>query len=677
MKIFKSDEFPPLLLSLFEPRKRKKGLRPKGYTGSYMDVVCAFDIETSHLPNDDQSWMYIWQFCIGDRFLIYGRTWDEFRVLVSNLCEYIPENCRWLIYVHNLSYEFQYLRGIYDFITEEVFCVKSRRVLKCTMYDKLEFRCSYLQTNMNLQQFTEKMHVQHKKLSGAEFDYRTVRYPWTELTERQLEYCFNDVIGLCEALNAEMKADGDDIYTIPLTSTGYVRRDAKKAMRYTRNGFVQEMLPTFEVYTMLREAFRGGNCHANRYFVADLYNDRTILENVQSADRSSSYPDIVCNCPFPISKFVKIEDATVSTVEDYIYKHKSPLLFRFGAKVSLRNPHEPAPYIPIAKCTYLGPHAPDNGRVLEADWLEMTVTDIDYMIIENQYILEDLEIYECYYSSYGYLPPQLIDTTISYYKAKTELKGIKEQEDFYNKSKNKLNSIYGMMAQDPAKQHYIYKNHDFVKDEEDKEIALQKYNAKAFLPYQWGVWVTAWARYRLQEGIDLAGDNFVYADTDSVKYIGEIDWTEFNNRRIQDSKRSGAYAVDPKGITHYMGVFEQEDSYSQFATMGAKKYVYTDDKGKLHVTISGVSKEKGGPELEKHGGIKAFKEGFIFVEAGGTEIAYIDEPLSDYMVIDGKKIELTPCATIKDSTYKLGVSADFERLLEQICEPDDEYIFTI
>ena len=59
---------------------------------------------------------------------------------------------------------------------------------------------------------------------------------------------------------------------------------------------------------------------------------------------------------------------------------------------------------------------------------------------------------------------------------------------------------------------------------------LEKYNKKAFLCYQWGVWVTAWARYRLEEGLKIAGEKAVYCDTDSVKYVGNVDWKDYNKK---------------------------------------------------------------------------------------------------------------------------------------------------
>ena len=116
------------------------------------------------------------------------------------------------------------------------------------------------------------------------------------------------------------------------------------------------------------------------------------------------------------------------------------------------------------------------------------------------------------------------------------------------KSKNKLNSIYGMMAQNPVKQSIDFIDDGFVEHQDNPEDILMENNRKAFLCYQWGDWMTAWARYRLEEGIRLAGDNFVYCDTDSVKYLGDIGWTPYNKEREKDSLKSGAHAADPQGF---------------------------------------------------------------------------------------------------------------------------------
>ena len=553
----------------------------------------------------------------------------------------------------------------------------SRKVVKADMWGCFEFRCSYKLTNMSLKQFTSKMMVKHQKLSGEEFDYGVKRYPWTELTDEELEYCINDVLGLVEAVNALMARDGDTLQTIPLTSTGYVRRNAKRAMKdgSVHHNFVYSILPDIETYRALREAFRGGNTHANRYYAGD------IVENVHSADRSSSYPAVMCNCEFPMSAFTPILPKDLKP--DYIsrcitIRHKA-LLLRIGIKnLRLRDPFWGCPYLSKDKCRNIhkAVDTEDNGRILEAEYLETTITDIDLKIIMEEYKGEIIFL-QGWYASYKKLPQALINEVIKYYKDKTELKGVAGQEIFYDKAKALLNSLYGMMAQDPVKHNLIFKQvGDWEEDFSltDEEI-LGKSNQKAFLAYQWGVWVTAHSRYALERGIrlvhDTEGADFVYCDTDSVKYTGSVDWSRYNAERVAECMDSGSFATDPKGITHYMGVFETEDlkdtgyAYRYFKTLGAKKYAYVEREGEgVHCTIAGVNKKKGGKELDKHGGLSAFAEGFVFREAGGTQAVYNDTPPMDYVDIEGRSLPITANVAILPSEYTLGITGEYERIIK-------------
>lgn len=661
------EEYKPGTVANIQAQKRGRG-NPKTKTKTvYKDVLCAFDIETSRLPDIEQSIMYVWMLHIHHHVTIVGRTWEQFHQLIQQINSELKDETL-CIFVHNLSYEFQFLQAVYKFAADEVFAVDSRKVLKCTMYDrKIEFRCSYLHSNMSLSEYTKKMKVEHQKLDGEEFDYKQIRYPWTPLTDKQLQYCIHDVVGLCEAIETEMQADSDNLYTFPLTSTGYVRRDAKRAMREVSPAFVKSQLPNLEVYTLCREAFRGGDTHANRYYAG------RVLKDVKSADRSSSYPDVVCNCEFPVSEFYHAGKLEFDELLRLITVRKKAVLMRVSiTNLRLTDDLWGAPYLSRDKCRRIERGAYDNGRILSADYLETTITDVDLKIILDQYSFDDLCAFDVAYSRYGKLPQSLINATISYYRAKTELKNVPGQDIYYMKSKNKLNSIYGMMAQDPVKQSTIFKDGDWSIGKEPVDELLDKSNAKNFLCYQWGVWVTAHARAALQEGIKLAGDNFVYSDTDSVKYIGDIDWSGYNAQRVKESTKSGAYATDPGGVTHYMGVYEDDGHYAEFKTLGAKKYAYTyEPGGKTYVTIAGVTKRKGGEELDRFGGLKAFSPGFIFREAGGTESVYNDHPDIGVIEREGRKILITPNVVIRDSTYTLGITAEYESLLENSRLPLD------
>lgn len=638
--------------------------RPRGNQAGrsriyYKNLICAFDIESTTISEIRQSVMYIWQFQVDDICTVVGRTWEEFLSFLDKIKEQLNGDEYLCIFVHNLSYEFQFLRGIYEFDSDEVFAIDNRKILKCLMLNHFEFRCSYLHSNMSLKEYTEKMGAEHSKLSGVEFDYKKVRYPWTELSDQELQYCINDVLGLVEALKIEMKHDNDNLYTIPLTSTGYVRRDAKEAMRQVSHNFVKGIFPTTEVYELLREAFRGGNTHANRWYAGQP------LKEVRSYDRSSSYPDVVCNCLFPVSEFTPTDWNDFDRLIELIKVRKRAVIFRIAMKdVELINEFWGCPYLSKDKCRMVQNAVYDNGRILTAEYLETTLTDIDLDIVLSQYKFSNARPFDIYHARYGKLPKPLIECTIRYYRAKTELKGDDDNALYYIKSKNKLNSIYGLMAQDPVKQSILFVNNDFIQDTKPAEDILAKGKRKAFLVYQWGVWVTAWARYRLEEGIRLAGENFVYCDTDSVKYLGDVNWDKLNTKRRLDSLKSGAYAVDSKGIKHYMGVYEPEvkGSYEEFATLGAKKYLYREN-GKLHITIAGVNKKLGAEELEEHGGIEAFKEGFVFNKAGGTQSVYNDFPEVTSYEVDGHTLNITSNIVIEDSSYTLGITEEYYKIL--------------
>ena len=659
--IFKVTDFDPqTLFKDIRAVKRKRG-NPHKKVRHYRNIINAFDIETSTLPDIEQSFMYIWQLQLGKDVTVIGRSWPEFFELLLKIRRLLRGD--WLvIYVHSLSFEFQFLKGLYDFQEDEVFCTDSRQILKCTMFDCFEFRCSYLLSNMSLDEFTKRMGVENKKLSG--FDYQKIRYPDTELSDFEIQYCINDVQGLVQALYKSFEIEGDNVETVPLTSTGYVRRDAKHGMEQFNHDQLEEMLPDVKVYTLLREAFRGGNTHANRW-----YSDE-IIEKVKSVDRVSSYPDVMINCKFPMMKFFKEPDpVTIHRLKDLIWKHKKPVVMRIAFyNLDLKDLLNGAPYLTKDKSRNISNGVFDNGRILRADYLETTLTDLDFKIVLGMYKWTSCNPYEVYTSVYKPLPEALKNVILKYYVDKTELKGLPDQEVYYTKSKNKLNSCYGMTAQDPVKQSIKFREGEYVLDLQDIEDLLKTSNKKAFLSYAWGVWVTAWARYRLQEVIDLAGHNFIYCDTDSVKYIGDIDIGEYNRQRIHDSRLNKAYAKDRKGIIHYMGVFENEienddKAYDRFKTMGAKKYVYELD-GKLHITIAGVSKKKGAKEL---GCIENFKEGFVFHDAGGTESIFNDD-IDMTVERDGHQIRITDNIVIKPSTYTLGLTAEYRAILDGLAD---------
>lgn len=615
----------------------------------YKDIVCAFDIETSRVLGTDDSVMYIWQFQIDTQCTIYGRTWEQFKDFIEYLESCLDLQEAIVVYVHNLSFEFQFLSGIFNFTEDSVFCVDSRKILRATLHNHIEFRDSYLHSNMSLSKFLENMQVENQKLK--DFDYSKKRYWFTELSEHELLYCVNDVRGLVQALKVEMEKDGDTLYTIPLTSTGYVRRDFRNALIY-RMEDIKKLLPDYELYKLLREAFRGGNVHANRFYVGQ------VLDNVKSMDRSSSYPETQVNLEFPISPFRKSIEQTWERFVDLVNRHRAVVARISLCNVKLRLYEWGCPYIPVDKCRNIINAKEDNGRILSADYLEISVTDIDFKIIENEYEWTEQGIKDIYYAKYGKLPREAIKLINKLYTDKTELKDVEGQEYFYLKSKNKINSVYGMTAQDPMKDNVVYRNGNYEKAERER-YALKS----AFLPYQWGVWCTAHARNELEYCIREAHEQatFIYCDTDSVKYIGNINLEEYNKTKIELAEYNGGKATDKHGVTHYMGVYEEEKTADRFVAWGAKKYAcqYGDD---IKITIAGVPKKKGAEELKLAGGLDRLQPSYTFY--AGKLASYYNDTADYHIDIDGHDVHVTKNVTLKDTQYILSIADKYYDILQ-------------
>lgn len=616
------------------------------------DVVSSFDIETStiYVKDDYYSFMYIWQWDFDAKMQIIGRTWQEFINLVDFLTANLEDIPRLVVYVHNLSYEFSYLESFLIFT--EVFAVKPHRVLRAVS-GILEFRDNYLRTNMSLEKWLNKLPVKHKKLVG-QLDYSVVRYPWTPLSLNEISYALYDVIGMSEGIRIDLEKNNDTLLTIPYTSTGYLRREVKAAMRAHCVSLLKNTVPSYIIYKSLRRAFEGGDCHANRYFSGKL------LDNVKSADRSSSYPAEQCNLDFPVGHWNIFYNTTVKGLKELSDSGYAFVVDLEIDNISLIDDYFPDPILSVSKCWQVKKAVEDNGRILRASKLYTTVTDIKFFDILDIYKFDCIKISNVYYCRYGKLPSEYTSIIRQSYIDKTRLKGVKGEEYYYNKQKEKTNSCYGLSAQDPARISYDFIDNDFVPCNVSEVEAYNKAIKAPYMSYAWGVWTTAHARHDLLEGIKIAYDKgyAVYWDTDSVKYLGDVNFNSYNKKWMDLSKSNGNYAVDPKGVEHYMGVYETDGIYNQFITLGAKKYAYTDSEG-LHVTVSGVSKKYGAEEL---GDIRNFKEGFTFIKAGGTKAKYHTNCHID-LDVDGHNLTITDNMCITPTTYTLGLGGDYKKLL--------------
>lgn len=654
---------------------------------AYLSDFATFDIETttyqmSIIDNEPQynAFMYQWQFCIDDK-VIMGRTWEEFLELLEKLRIHLglSHNHYFVIYVHNLPFEFQFFRNFVKL--SHVFALERRKVVKCIVNDAFEFRCSYKLSNMSLQKFVSSTPGALYYKRGGDLDYSVIRTPKTPLTNEELAYCYNDVRGLREALLYLLHSEKDTLASVPMTSTGYVRREFRAAFnKNPRNHwkFLEMRLDPF-VYALLKTATRGGNCHCNPTLSGAL-DERNVFNNVGSYDMSSAYPAVMTQCKFPMSPFLRRAN-DVSIIDKLIENGTQALLIDcvfYNLKIKTLNT---VPYIAKAKCTKLWNQRIDNGRVLSADFCGVVLTDIDWKIIKSQYEWSNVDILNLYSAKYDYLPIELREKVLAQYTDKCKLKF--GDPYLYNKYKNKINADFGMMLTDICRREIKYdsesKENPFILEPWNIEGSMEKYykSRNSFLSYQWGVWVTAHCRNRLQKAIDSVGIDAYYCDTDSLKYLGDHDkdFEKLNKEILDEADKcqllTSCDVVDPQGKTHHyqLGVWEKEKTYETFKSLGAKKYAYTyPNDPALHITVAGLSKEKGAKWLTEHGGMDKFRSDTIIPanHSGRTVSSYIDYNSPKTLLFRGEKILTGSAIAIYQTSYTFSVTSEYQQLLADL-----------
>ena len=656
----------------------------------YYNVPVAFDIETTSVEPpykldkkgkkvydyDPYGFMYHWQFCLVDT-VIFGRTWEEFILLLENLAKYLHLNksLRLVIWCHNLSFEFQFIK---EFIhIQSIFAREKRKVLTVLTDEFIEFRCSYFLSNMTLAKFCENSELCYYYKMVDTYDYRKFRTPETPLTETEQQYCYLDVRGLCQCI-ATMLQD-DTMARLPLTNTGFVRRSFRKAMQknYKNWYILQDSRLTPHLYDLLHWMFRGGNTHASRFFA------NTILSNLKSKDLQSSYPAAMMYGKYPMGQFTEIKDITQREFDRCINNDHACIIHCRIINPRVK-PGTVVPYIDIAHCKNTLNIINDNGRVLSADELEICINEIDYQIIKRTYDHDGIKILEFYHTLKEQLPDEFRIELMKWYEKKTELKDIIEFTYEYLKSKNRVNSAYGMMVTDMCHTTVNYDAEEMLwyDTKPDTEHALDIYysSKNSFLAYQWGVWVTSIARGMLQITIDILGMDLIYTDTDSVKYINPQKYDkvfeDLNARIIKQCMSNDIRSYSERdGKKYYLGIWDDDGEYIRFKTLGAKKYCneHYNKKGELvfEITVAGMNKKKGAMAV---GQIENFNIGKKFENVGRTTSWFNDEKPHE-ITEQGCTFTTASNIAILDTTYTLGVSKEYWELICDNMDKEEELSF--
>lgn len=664
---------------------------------AFKTYVCkrwiSLDTETAH-NHDEQNpiaWIYQWCFKFGEQIVI-GRRPSEFITALKTIYEALSlsKDKIVVVYVHNLSYDISYLR---QWLTEEfgkprILAIKPHKYITFAV-DGFLFKCSYKLSNKSLSTWANDLGTKHQKRKEEKAYYDEVHYQDEELSAENWQYQIEDVLVLDECIELQMKAYGDDILTIPLTSTGYVRRDARrnyKADRRNRKRFLSTRLYV-DTYEACTEEFAGGLTHGNRFFAGKTVKpEKKKGEFIRHRDFRSHYPTQQRTRKFPVGNMVKYgEHLTIAKIAELTREYCVLMKVVFEG-VKLR-PCQVLPIISVSKA-YKHRYTPlsiveDNGRALEIQGtFALYLTDLDLHWILKQYeIIGGYDIEVAYVSAKGYLPEYLRKTVDEYFLGKTkwkkELNAEKEKGDAADKSrliylalelmksKNGLNGIYGMSATAIIREIYNVDDlGEWSKETPDAESALEKYYASenSFNRYQLGIWTTSHARYELLEFAELimnSGGTVLYVDTDSIFYVSnkrvESVIEAENERRKEKAIERGAYIEHDGKIVNYDAFEDEKEDITAFRFLHAKCYAY-ESEGKLHCTIAGVSEWEDATyqygRVDELGSIDELKKGKVFTRCGGTKAKYVETPKGK-ATVNGHEVETGAACIITPTTKTL------------------------
>lgn len=587
------------------------------------DCISILDIETSwnHNLDNPDCWIYQWAWLLND-IIVIGRTKEEIIETQRRLTETNTSGV-FHTYIHNLSYEFSYLWYDWEMnfgFEGQIMASAPRKPFKCKV-GNMCFICSYKMSNRSLSSWGDYYNVKHKKLDNG-IDYNAIHFPTSKLSREDWLYMLHDVICPKECILTLMNSENMRYDQLFPTSTMYVKNEVTKEYMQDRAYFqyFSKCQLNTQAYNVLRQAFVGGITHANWKYLG-----KTVRGKIRHYDFDSHYPTQMITKKFPVGKVYKIYNETDRDIHDFVSNDKYAYFIECDFEnLRLRSSDITMPYLSVSKCHGFRDGIKDNGRLVSCNGyckLYFTSLDLDYIL--KQYICDDYQIKAVFRSRLEALPVYIRSTINKFYTIKSTLKktlkdmedkGLKDTEEYMNlevdyaKSKNVLNGLYGVTATDPIRDDFIFADGNWSKtdihaeEERKKEILDKHYKSRGhWTRYEFGVYVTAWARHELMECIELVGyDNFLYCDTDSIFFLESEDnmkaIEELNRKWYNESVENG-YGVKVEESMKYMHKFDAEQPLRAFRSLGAKCYAMEElnkktGKYELECVIAGVPKAK-------------------------------------------------------------------------------------
>ena len=502
------------------------------------------DFETTTDKNDLRVWA--WGVCNIDDFNDF--TYDN---NIESFITWLEKHTKSNIYFHNLRFDGEF---IISWLLKNGFKYNDQLVTKtfnCIIAGTGQFYkiniCFYKKGKytkvVHIYDSLKKLPFPVKKIAEAfelpilkgEIDYTAERKVGHILTEEELSYLRNDVEIMARALKIQLD-EGLTHMTI-----------GADALSSFKNIITLEKFKSYypvldsEVDADIRRAYRGGYTYTNKIFQAKDVGEGLVY------DVNSMYPSVMYDeyLPFGIPVFFDGK---------YEYDEHYPLFIqKIKADLSLKDDH-----IPTIQCK-MNMYFNGTEYIEETNgMLTMYVTNVDLEIIKEQYNILDIQYINGYkFKAVKGLFCSYID---KYMEMKKNNTGAKRQL-----AKLMLNNLYGKFASNPKTLQKIpYLN-------EDNEVEYKTISAKDKEPVYTpvGIFITSYARARIQRTAQSIYHRFCYCDTDSIHIIG---------KDIPDID------IDDKEL----GKWGLESTFVRARFLRAKTYIEEYPDGTINVKCAGM-----------------------------------------------------------------------------------------
>ena len=436
----------------------------------------------------------------------------------------------------------------------------------------IEIRDSYKLLPFSVKKISKSFDTKHKKSS---IEYTGYRYAGCEITPEEKQYIANDVLVIKEALEI-MYEQGHNKLTI---GSCCIKEFKDTIGRYDWEDFFpnltqikldENIYGSKNADKYCRKAYKGGWCYLN-----PKYKSR-VLSGGYTLDVNSLYPSMMCGksgntFPIGLPHFWKGERPPITY---QTYNDGEPVYYFIRIKTRFRIKPNHLPFIQVKNnflysrntslttSNYIDKEGKEHeylikdGKKIRCE-LTLTLTKTDYELFLEHYNIEYLEILDgCWF--YTMPAEYLFDKYINKYK-KIKMNSVGAIREL---AKLFLNNLYGKLATSD--------NSSFKVAYYDEENDCIKYfvvprNEKPVVYIPIGSAITSYARNFTIRASQNNFDNFVYADTDSMHCIGDVN--SVRNVVLDDSE----FCCWKHESNWDIGYFTRQKTYIEHVTYPLKE----------------------------------------------------------------------------------------------------------